>query len=294
MRFGFTLPNNWGLDDPRSVVDLGVRAEAAGYDSVWVNHHVLNVGYVGQRLGSRPYYDALTILTWVAARTERVGLGTSVLVVPYLHPLSLAKALATLDQLSGGRVVAGLGVGSLQEEHEALGLVPFADRGRYTDEAIEVMRALWRDDEPSYAGQHFAFGPVVASPGPHADGGVPIVIGGNKRPALRRVARLGDGWHPLGLAPASVATRLVTLDEELAAVGRTRDGLLVQVRLEVDLDAAVGRSPLYGPPEHLRGVVEAYAAVGVGELVISLGSADLDRQVATLERFATEVMGASR
>ena len=94
MRFGFTLPNNWGIDDPHQVIDLAVAAEDAGFDSVWVNHHVLNVGYVADRLDGRPYHDALTMLTWVASRTSRVRLGTSVLVLPYLHPMVLAKTLA--------------------------------------------------------------------------------------------------------------------------------------------------------------------------------------------------------
>ena len=104
------------------------QAEQAGFDSVWVNHHVINVGYIADRLGDKPYYDALTVLGWVGAKTERVRLGTSVLVLPYLHPMVLAKALATLDQLSGGRVIAGLGVGSLPEENSILG-VEYEDRG---------------------------------------------------------------------------------------------------------------------------------------------------------------------
>lgn len=121
MKFGFVLPNNWGSDDVGGVIDLAVEAEQLGLDSVWVNHHVLNAGYIHERLGERPYYDALTILSWVGARTERVKLGTSVLVMPYLHPMGVAKALATLDQLSNGRVIAGLGVGSLPDENEQLG-----------------------------------------------------------------------------------------------------------------------------------------------------------------------------
>ena len=98
-----------------------MRAEELGYDSVWVNHHILNVGYIYDRLENRPYYDALTFLTWVAAMTKRVRLGTTVLVLPYLNPLVLAKTVATLDAMSGGRVTLGVGVGMLREENEALG-----------------------------------------------------------------------------------------------------------------------------------------------------------------------------
>ena len=119
-----------------------------GFDSVWVNHHVLNVGYVRDRLGERPYHDALVILTWLAAQTSRVNLGTSVLVMPYLHPMVLAKELATLDHLSGGRLVVGVGVGSLPEENAALG-VPFDSRGAYCDEFLQVLRKLWTEERPA-------------------------------------------------------------------------------------------------------------------------------------------------
>ncbi len=110
MRFGFVVPNNFGVSDPRVLGEIGVLAESLGFDSVWVNHHVLNVGYVAERLGQQPYHDALVTLTWLAAQTEHVTLGTSVLVMPYLHPMVLAKELATLDHLSGGRLQVGLGV----------------------------------------------------------------------------------------------------------------------------------------------------------------------------------------
>ena len=148
MRFGFTLPNNFGVEDPHAVAGLAVTAEELGFDSVWVNHHVLNVGYVRDRLDGAPYQDALTMLTWVASMTNNVRLGTSVLVLPYLHPMPLAKQLATMDQLSGGRLVLGIGVGSLEEENIALGS-DYKSRGRYADESIDVMKVLWEDEEAS-------------------------------------------------------------------------------------------------------------------------------------------------
>lgn len=102
MKFGFVLPNNWGLPDPEPLIELAAAAEEREIDSVWVNHHVVNVGYIEERLDTRPYHDALTVLTWAAARTERVRLGTSVLVLPYLHPMVLAKSLADLDEIRRG------------------------------------------------------------------------------------------------------------------------------------------------------------------------------------------------
>jgi probable F420-dependent oxidoreductase len=272
MRFGFTLPNNFGVADPAEVVGIAHLAEELGFHSVWVNHHVLNVGYVGERLGGRPYHDALTMLTWVAATTQRVRLGTSVLVVPYLHPMNLAKAIATLDQLSGGRVVLGLGVGSLPEENAALG-VPYEGRGGYTDEAIDVMRGLWTGEPFGYDGEHFSFGPVVASPVP-AQRPLPVVIGGNRAPALRRVAERGDGWHPLGVTPDGIARRLTVLQEHLDVASRRREDIEISVRLDV---------------ERLDGMaaVSAYEEAGVDELVLSVNSGDTAVVRAAVEDLAT-------
>ena len=195
MRFGFALPNHWGVEDPEDLLDLAERAEEAGFASVWVAHHILNAGYVGKRLGLKPYWDALTVLSFVATRTERVRLGTSVLVLPYLHPMPVAKQLATIDVMSGGRLDLGVGVGAMPEENEALG-IDYHTRGAVADECIDVLKALWADGSASYAGTHYAFEDAVSSPKPLQRPHPPLLIGGNGVPALRRVARCGDGWHP--------------------------------------------------------------------------------------------------
>ena len=221
MNMGYVIPQNWGPADPADVIELAVRAEALANDSVWVNHHILNVGYVRERLGDRPYYDALTTLTWVAERTSRVRLGTTVPLLPYLNPLVLAKTVATLDLFSGGRVTLGVGVGTLEEENRALGS-DYATRGAYANEAIQVLRELWTADDPAFAGRFFNFAGVRFSPSPLQPGGVPILVGGGSRAALGRCARLGglgDGWHPIGGSVATVAGRDCGAPR---AVGRAR------------------------------------------------------------------------
>ncbi|MEZ5226426.1 MAG: TIGR03619 family F420-dependent LLM class oxidoreductase, partial [Acidimicrobiales bacterium] len=228
MKFGFVLPNNWGLDNVNDVVDIAAEAEALGLDSVWVNHHILNVGYIEDRLDDRPYHDALTVLAAAAVRTERVKLGTSVLVLPYLHPMALAKTLATIDQLSGGRVIAGLGVGSLPEENEALGVI-YEDRGRYADESIEVMSALWTQREASVPGEYFTLDGIKASPKPQQQP-LPIWIGGAGGPARRRAARHGHGWHPM-CSVTGLARRMPKLVAALEAEGRSRDDITVAPRI---------------------------------------------------------------
>ncbi|MXW50691.1 MAG: LLM class F420-dependent oxidoreductase [Gammaproteobacteria bacterium] len=271
MRYGYVVPNNFGVADPNELIRLGVRAEALGFDSLWVNHHVLNVGYVRDRLGELPYHDALVMLTWLAAKTSRVTLGTSVLVMPYLHPMSLAKQLATLDHLSGGRLVVGLGVGSLPEENAALG-VPYESRGAFCNEFLEVLRLLWTESGASFAGQHFSFTDLISSPKPLQKPHPPIVIGGNRPPALRRAARFGDGWHPMNCSPDGVRQRLQALRAEAAAVNRPEIPTMVQVRLDMKRVT----------PESAA----EYADAGVTDLVMSLNSGDVQRNEDALEAFA--------
>ena len=151
MRIGFSLLNNQGIEDVQALVDLARRADDLGFDSVWVHDHVFNVGHVLERIGRKPYYEPLTLLSFVAACTTRVRLGTSVLVLPYHNPIRLAKAAATLDVLSGGRLILGVGVGAIDNEMEAMG-TPFKERGAFTDEAIAVMRALWTAGRPALRG----------------------------------------------------------------------------------------------------------------------------------------------
>jgi probable F420-dependent oxidoreductase len=260
MKFGFVLPNNWGLPDPLVIGDLAAEAEELGLESVWVNHHVLNIGYIADRLDDRPYYDALTTLTWVAARTERVRLGTSVLVLPYLHPMVLAKTLATLDQLSGGRVIAGLGVGSLAEENAAM-RVEYERRGPWSDEFIEVMLALWSDGPGSFEGDHFAMSGLVASPKP-AQNDLEIWIGGSGAPARKRAARFGQAWHPL-TSVGGLAKRMPKMIDTLEAAGRSRNDLIVAPRITVD-----------AVPDMAS--VEAWAAAGADQLIIGTTGDDID------------------
>ncbi|MGH1492464.1 MAG: TIGR03619 family F420-dependent LLM class oxidoreductase [Acidimicrobiales bacterium] len=259
MKFGFVLPNNWGLDDPAGIVDLAVEAEQAGLDSVWVNHHVINVGYIADRLGDKPYYDALTILGWVGAKTERVQLGTSVLVMPYLHPMVVAKSLATLDQLSNGRIIAGLGVGSLPEENAILD-VDYDDRGARSDEFIEVMRALWADGPASFNGDHYQLDQVVASPNP-AQKTLEMWIGGTGAPARARAARYGQGWHPMCSANG-LAKRLPKMADALAEHGRSLDDLVVAPRIGIQQVAD-------------EAAIEAWAAAGANQLIVGTASSEL-------------------
>lgn len=271
MKFGFVLPNNWGLLDVSAIVDLAVEAEELGAESIWVNHHVVNVGYIAERLDTRPYYDALTTLTWAAAKTEHVKLGTSVLVLPYLHPMVLAKSLATLDQLSGGRVIAGLGVGSLEEENAVLG-VEYERRGPLSDEMIDVMMALWGSSTASFEGDFFSFQDLKSAPQPLQDP-LPIWIGGSGARARGRAARVGQGWHPMGSA-RGLSKRMPDFLAALEAEGRTRESVVVAPRISVEqiADAAA---------------VSAWQEAGADQLIVGTTGDDIAQIRAGLHHTAS-------
>ena len=144
MDIGFSISNNQGIDSVQSIVDIATASEEQGLDSIWVSDHVFNASYIYDRIGDKPYYDPLTILTFVAAKTSRIKLGTSILVLPYHHPIRLAKIAATLDQLSNGRLLMGIGVGVIPEEIQSMGVNP-RQRGKFSDEAIILMKKLWTE-----------------------------------------------------------------------------------------------------------------------------------------------------
>jgi len=290
MRIGFSLLNNWGIEDAQALVGLASRAEELGFDSVWVHDHVFNVGHVFDRIGGKPYYEPLTLLSFVAARTRRVRLGTSVLVLPYHNPIRLAKTAATLDVLSGGRLILGVGVGLIEKEIRAMGS-PFAERGAFTDEAIAVMRSLWTEDEPSFDGKYYRFAGMKFSPKPLQKPSIPVVIGGVSRAAIRRAARLGDGWQPLGLSPEALGQGIALLRTEAQACGR--DVSKIPVSIAMSLGASTSRRHALGKdPAEVVNNAKAYASLGVQTLVISANTGDPIEARSALETIAREVLPA--
>jgi probable F420-dependent oxidoreductase len=290
VKLGFSLLNNQGIADAQALVGLAVRAEALGFHSVWVHDHVFNAGHVRERIGGRPYYEPLALLGFVAARTTRVRLGTSVLVLPYHHPIRLAKTAATLDVLSGGRLILGVGVGAIEGEMQAMG-TPFKERGAFTDEAIAAMRALWTEDTPRFEGRYSRFEGMPFSPKPLQRPSIPVVIGGVSRAAIRRAARVGDGWQPLGFSPETLEREIGTLREEARACGR--DAAAIPVAISMSLGAGTrGRHALGTRPAEVLQSARAFADVGVETLVISITTRDPREAHAALEMVGAEVLPA--
>ena len=290
MRIGISLLNNWGIADVHALVDLAERAEALGFDSVWTHDHVFNVAHVFDRIGGRPYYEPLTLLSFVAARTTRVKLGTSVLVLPYHNPIRLAKTAATLDVLSRGRLILGVGVGAVENEMEAMG-TPFKERGAFTDEAMAVMRALWTQDDPRFDGRYSRFAGMPFSPKP-LQNPIPLVVGGVSAAAIRRAARLGDGWQPLGLSPGALGQGMAQLREEIRACGRQSSDVPVSIALS--LTAPGRRYALGTTAADVARNVKAFAAMSVDTLIVSATTSDPAEARAAMELVAREALPVSR
>lgn len=239
MRLGIHLPQ-FREPVPGAVLAAAARdAEEAGADDLWVSDHLILPA--GSTSPPESFHDPLTVLTWAAAATARAGLGTSVLVAPYRHPVLLAKALASLDALSGGRVICGIASGWMEEEFAALG-VPFGERGRRTDATIAICRDLWAGGG-AYEWEGVRTEGVALSPGPARRGGPPVWVGGNSDAGIGRAVRAGDAWHTTIADRESLAARLAILDAELAGAGRDRGGFTVSVRVRADAERVARVAP---------------------------------------------------
>ena len=291
MKIGFSLSNNQGIEDVQEILRLAVRAEELGFDSVWASEHVFNVSYVQERIGNRPYYEPLTILTYVAATTKTIGLGTSVLVLPYHNPIRLAKTAATLDVLSGGRLVLGVGVGVIEQELNAMGS-PFAERGAITDESIAIMKELWTQEDPSYQGRFHSFSGMKFSPKPVQKPHIPLLIGGTSRAAVRRAARVGNGWHPTALDPETLSQGIRYLRDRTQSQGREPAEVQVSVSAPMGEAAQEGRYSLGTDPAEILQKAQTYESLGVDRLVISPNTREGAQMMPALEMLAERVLPA--
>ncbi len=289
MRLGFSLPNNQGTERVADLARLAVEAEQLGYHSVWVSEHLWHSTYVARRLGSRPYHDPLTVLTAAAVATSSIRLGTSVLVLPWHHPVRLAKTIASLDDLADGRVDLGIGVAITEDEFANLG-VDFHTRGRRTDEALAAIKALWTQDVPEFNGEFYRFSGLRFEPKPRQKPHPPILIGGSTPAAIRRVARFGDGWHALGQSPETLRAAMSGLAEECARAGRDIAHLHISVRCVIDIvdepwDRPVEqRKTLKGTEEEIAATIAAFTAAGVHEIVIDANNTDLEATRSLMQR----------
>jgi probable F420-dependent oxidoreductase len=276
MKFGLHGVNLRGCAYPDAAARLGRAAEAAGFDSLWVADHVV---LPDPPVPERPMppdqrlLDPIVALTFLAAHTSRILLGTGVIILPQRQPLVLAKQLASLDVLSNGRVVFGLGVGWCEPEMRSVG-ASFPDRGRIADEYLAAMRAVWTQPKPAFRGRFVAFEGVQAMPRPAQTPTPRIVVGGHTAPAFRRAVTQGHGWYGFGLDLPTTERFVGALRE--AAKKHLRPAELGRLEISVT-------PPSPGIPN--AKTVDAYAAAGVDRFIIR-PKPDLD--AAALERFAAD------
>lgn len=295
MKIGVTIPNNWGVENPQQVLEFGPLSESLGYDSVWVMDHLFNTGYIRERLEDKPYYHPMATLSYLAATTSKVTLGTSVLVLPYHNPVELAKYAATLDQISGGRVALGIGVGAMTEEFEALG-ISMRQRGSLTDECIDIMKELWSSRMPRFQSKRWDFSDLYFSPKP-VQPTIPLWVGGSSPGAMKRTALRGDGWHPTGLSPEGYALGKQEITDAAAAAGRDPITLTWSTRVEVEVhgrpssDRAASRTTMPGGnPAMMTASIQAYQDAGVDHIVLALNSGDVPAIKRLMETIANEVL----
>jgi probable F420-dependent oxidoreductase len=298
MRLGCTLPSVGPLAGPDAIARVARRAEEIGYHSLWVLDRLLHpvaprTPYPASADGSLPEYfkramDPLEALTFAAAHTRRITLGTAVLNMPFYHPLVLARRLATLDVLSGGRLRVGLGQAWSADELEAVGADPGA-RGARADEFIQVLKALWGPDPVSFQGRHFRVAPSIVGLKPLQQPHPPLYLAAYVAPALRRAAVAGDGWIPSTLPPEALAQMVPQLRALAREAGRDPARLEVVYIAAAEVTPAplaeAGRGPLTGSAAQVRAGVARLGELGVTEVIAAGGGATVDATLAHLERF---------
>ena len=302
LKVGVVLPTYRRLATPENIKRAATLSESLGFDSVWVTDHVVVPSASVEAFGPA-FYEGMAVMSYVAGITNRVQIGAAILIVPYRHPLVLAKMLATADQLSGGRLILGAGLGWLESESTLLG-VPHGRRAAIADEALGAMRACWENDEPEFHGEIYDFAGFHFAPRPHENRRLPILIGGASTAALRRAARFGDGWIGDGQTFEELEVALAQLSRELKAQGRSLDEMEVAMRtgLQVAADrtaitespseqgwksaefVTAGRTPFRGIREEVVADFKRAAALGVGHLVFEF---PVSRGEESMELFET-------
>ena len=266
------MPQYGRIATPDAITRAAQHAEELGFSDIWVSDHIVHPA--AQSYPSPYLYDPLLSLTWGAAATSRVGLGTSVLVAPQHNPLWLANALASLDSLSGGRLTIGVGVGWSEAEFDALGY-SFKNRGRRTDEIIELLRTAWRDDPASFHGEFYDFSDIRFQPKPAHE--IPIWVGGGVDAAHRRAVDHGDGFQLIGVTPDEARAPIERLRKE-----RPEDTFTISLR--------TGWDPLGMEPDRIRREYDEYQAAGVQHVCCAPWRTELDEWLRSMDELAALVI----
>ncbi len=313
MKYGFSVPTRGPLSAADSIVSLARHGEEMGFDFIGVSDHIIIPSDIrsrypysvsGEFAGADPgeCLEQLTVVAFLASVTSRIGLLTSVMVLPHRNPVHTAKALASIDVLSGGRLIAGCGVGWMREEFEALGAPPFERRGAVSDEYLRAFKELWTSDDPSFLGDYVSFQGVRFVPKPLQKPHPPLWIGGESPAALRRSGRLGDAWYPIGNNPRYPMETLEQIGRGMEVVrrhaeeaGRGADAVSLSYSAGWYRDSGAergadgGRRLLTGDADDVAGDISALAKAGVDHLSLGFLSDTLSGALEQLGRFSSVV-----
>jgi probable F420-dependent oxidoreductase len=312
MEFGLHLPASSAGVKAQDLIRFAQQAEALGFYCITVADHVvvpknISIPYPytvdGKYPGTGYHLETLTTMGFLAGATNRIRFITSVMIAPYRNPVITAKMLASLDVLSGGRVIIGLGVGWMKEEFENLGAPDFADRGKVTDEYIQAFRELWTKDAPSFKGKYCSFSDIIFQPKPVQKPAIPIWIGGHSKQAIRRAARFGDGWHPIGgvptipLEPDDMKRDLELLSQHAQAAGRDPKTIRIALKgslFDKEKKIEGRRRRFMGNAEEIAADIQAYRDVGVDTMIFDVRRPTIAETLQRMEWMAKDVIALAR
>lgn len=305
MKFGVFLPISGRAASRATLMEAARAAEALGYDSVWAADRIVIPWKIDTPYPyseekqfivppDRPFFEPLTCLAFLAGCTEKIFLGISVLVLPYRHPLYWAKIATTIDHLSKGRFILGVGVGWMVEEFDALG-APFKERGKISDEQLRVLKLLWQEERPSLKGDYYRFGEIAFNPKPFEKPGLPVWVGGEGNRAQRRAAKYGDAWFSyfVRITPAELARRFGNIRRWAVEAGRNPDEIRLNCCLPVELTQEAvtpEEDRLRGHPGQLAKALHRFRDIGVEHIALQFMVPHWPERQAQIERFAAEVM----
>jgi probable F420-dependent oxidoreductase len=307
MKFGVFLPVSGRAASRETLMQAAQQAEAWGYDSVWAADRLvmpwkINTTYPYSKEATfivppdRPFFDTLTCLAFLAGCTETIQLGMSVMVLPYRHPLYWAKIATTIDQLSTGRLIMGVGVGWMEEEFAAMN-APFKARGKVSDEQLELLQKLWSEEHISFTGEFYNVADIAFSPKPYQKPRIPIWVGGEGKFAQRRAGKYGDAWFPyfVRITPNELAARFENVRNEADKAGRNPDDLKLACCLPVELtpkDVPQERDYLKGSIEQVSEALRKFIDIGVIHIGLQFMMPHYPERVEQIERFAKEALPA--
>jgi probable F420-dependent oxidoreductase len=309
MKIGVFLPVSGTAASRKTLMEAGQRAERLGYDSVWSADRIIipweiKTPYPYSKEGrfivppDRPFFEPLTCLAFLAGCTENITLGMSVMVLPYRHPLYWAKVATTIDQLSNGRLIMGVGVGWMNEEFSALG-APFKARGPVSDEQLQLLDQLWHEEHISFHGRYYNFDDIAFSPKPFQKARIPIWVGGEGKLAQRRAGIYGDAWFPyfVKITPNELASRFENVRRCARAAGRDADQMTFACCLPIELTSKeVPQEPDYlkGSVAQVRDALQRFRAIGVRHIGLQFMVRHYPERQEQIERFAKEALPALR